>query len=249
MRARLFWSMIVVCVFLPGAARAQYGVGGIGTHGFPYGPRVAPPWNYPGLYGGPFVTYPPPGSAGGVGVFAYHNSFGVGGRTGSTCSTGLSLHCPPVPVYGPIPDVFGNDDLVRHWHSTHRPVFPVYGWFGPFAASPRPRPLSVSVWPVVGPGTGPVAPVPAAAVGGCLVLSVKVPQPATEVFVDGKKTQQTGTDRIFESPPLEAGQNYRYTVTARWVERGQVVEVSRDVTGTAGEMVRVDFAAPAVAGK
>ena len=76
--------------------------------------------------------------------------------------------------------------------------------------------------------------------GGCLVLSVKVPQSA-EVRVDGRPTTQTGTDRTFESPPLEAGVRYTYTVTARWVERGQVVEVSREVTGTPGEVVRVDF--------
>ena len=30
-----------------------------------------------------------------------------------------------------------------------------------------------------------------------LVLSVKVPQPAAEVFVNGVKTAQTGTDRIY----------------------------------------------------
>jgi uncharacterized protein (TIGR03000 family) len=78
---------------------------------------------------------------------------------------------------------------------------------------------------------------------------VKVPQSVAEVLVDGKPTTQTGTDRTFESPPVAPGQSYRYTVTARWVEDGRVVEVSKDVTGAPGEVVRVDFAAPAVAGK
>ena len=100
----------------------------------------------------------------------------------------------------------------------------------------------MSSWPVVeGLGAEHAAPVPAANVGGCLILSVKVPQPAAEVMVDGRKTAQTGTDRIFESPPLETGQTYKYTVTARWMERGQTVEVSKVVTGTPGEVVRVDF--------
>ena len=74
-----------------------------------------------------------------------------------------------------------------------------------------------------------------------MLISVTVPQPAAEVFVDGKKTGQTGTDRTFESPPLEAGKMYKYTVTARWVAGGQVVETTKEVTGAAGEVVRVDF--------
>src|SRR6266540_4533798 len=89
MPSRVFWSVVVVCVFLPGESRAQPqdGVpavplpampgglkggsylGPLHNYGYPYGPRVAPPWGYPGLYGGPFVGYAgPPGSN--VGVFA-----------------------------------------------------------------------------------------------------------------------------------------------------------------------------------
>src|SRR5262245_23832082 len=70
--------------------------------GWPYGPRVAPPWGYPFLPDGPFVTYPPF-----IGPYS--------GRSGSTWSNGLSLYGPPVPTYGPIPGVFGNDDLRRQW--------------------------------------------------------------------------------------------------------------------------------------
>lgn len=246
MLSRVFWSAVVVCVLLPGAAQAQPTVGigvGVWNNGYPYGPRVAPPWSYPGLYGGPFVGYP--------GYYGYPGYFGYSGRAGSIWSNGLSLYGPPVPVYGPVPGVFGNDDLVRQWRSTLPPVFPgYYGWVGIYAASPRPRHPSVSVWPVVESLNAiPATPVPAAKNGGCLILSVKVPQPAAEVLVDGKKTVQTGTDRIFESPPLEAGQNYRYTVTARWVERGQTFEMTKEVTGAPGEVVRVDFGTPGVAGK
>ena len=78
----------------------------------------------------------------------------------------------------------------------------------------------------------------------CLILSVKVPQPAAEVYVAGVKTAQTGTDRIFESPPLEAGKDYRYELTARWVERGAVFEKKKVATGKPGEVVRVDFLTP-----
>ncbi len=74
-----------------------------------------------------------------------------------------------------------------------------------------------------------------------MLISVTVPQPAAEVIIDGQKTTQTGTDRTFESPPLEAGKTYKYTITARWMMGGQVVEMTKDATGTAGEVVKVDF--------
>lgn len=246
MFVRVAGAVAVLCVALPASASAQpvVGVGvGVGHYGYPYGPRVAPPWGYPGLAGGPFVGYPGYYGPGFGPGFYGPGWFGYSGRAGSSWSNGLSLYGPPVPVYGPVPGVFGNNDLVRQWRSTLPPGFAGYGWVGVYAASPRPRHPSVSVWPVVeqfGPANAAPA-VPAAQTGGSLVISVRVPQPAAEVFVDGKKTAQTGTDRTFESPPLAAGQTYKYTVTARWVERGQVVESSKDVTGTPGEVVRVDF--------
>ena len=183
------------------------GPGGSYHSGWPYGPRVAPPWGYPGLGGGPYVGYP-------------WGWPGYSARAGQNWSNGLSLYGPPVPVYGPIPGVMGNSDLNHQWHDV--PSMGIgYGWFGVYAASPRPRQLSVSVWPSiegVPSPTAPAAPSPeAAAPGGSalLILSVRVPQPAAEVFVNGVKTTQTGTDRTFESPPLDAGKQYKYELTAR----------------------------------
>lgn len=269
-----FGLAVAVCVCVPALGQAQHVLlaDKKTVHGYPYGPRVAPPWGYPGLYGGPFVGYPAfpryynsaftnyeplgpnigvysgfgyPGFGYGYGYPGYPGFYGFPGRIGNQWTNGLSAYGPPVPVYGPIPGVFGNNDLVRNYRAA--PGIAGYGWVGIYAASPRPRHPSVSVYPTVERvGTAPayteVAPTaPVARPTACLVLSVKVPQPTAEVLVDGKKTAQTGTDRIFESPPLEAGQSYRYTVTARWVERGQPVEVMREVTGTPGEVVRVDF--------
>ena len=195
-------------------------------NGWPYGPRVAPPWGYYGLGGGPFVGY--------------------SGRSGSTWSNGLSLYGPPVPTYGPIPGVFGNNDLGRQWHAVPSPGLR-FGWFGVYAASPRPRPLTVNVWPTIEGFQNPNMPAPIVPKhGGCLILSVKVPQPAAEVIVDGVKTTQTGSDRLFESPILEAGTTFKYEITTRWVERGVTYEKTKVVTGTPGEVVRVDFTAPEV---
>ncbi|MCE9565611.1 MAG: TIGR03000 domain-containing protein [Planctomycetes bacterium] len=294
-------SPILVCVFLPGTGLAQdfppypnpygggtiihgprrdvavvagapYGPGAYVT-GWPYGPTVAPGWGYPGLGGGPFVGYP----------FGF---YGYGPRAGSSWTNGLSLYGPPVPTYGPIPGVFGNNDLRRVWEQVPSPGIP-FGWVGIYAASPRPRNLSVNVWPQVehlGPrnfdGTNlpsnglptpltpapnglptpldqprPVPPAPpapgepittTAAQGGSLVLSVKVPQPYAQVFVDGVKTNQIGTDRVFDSPPLAAGKEFRYEIVVKWIERGATREEKRIVTGTPGEVVRVDFTMPEV---
>lgn len=208
-----------------------WGPAGYWHSGWPYGPRVAPPWGYPGLVGGPFVGYPWWGPM-------------YSGRSGSSWSNGLSLYGPPVPTYGPIPGVFGANDLNKQWKAVPSPGL-AYGWFGLYAASPRPRPLTVNVWPTAEtvPPLGASTPV---LTGGCLILSVKVPQPGAEVFVDGVKTAQTGTDRLFESPPLEAGKEFKYEVTARWVAGGFTVEKKKVVTGTPGEVVRVDFTAPDV---
>ena len=174
---------------------------------------------------------------------------GYSGRAGQNWSNGLSLYGPPVPVYGPIPGLVGNDDLVHQWRRAGLDRLP-FGWVGVYAASPRPRPLTVGVRSDGreradrartarrrGPAGRPRVRRPPVR----LSLSVKVPQPAAEVFVDGVKTAQTGTDRIFESPPLEAGKQYKYEVTARWVEGGATREVKKAVVGTPGEVVRVDF--------
>ncbi len=267
---RVWLSAVGVCVgsALVSAGEPHTGpLAGVGeysrphTH-YPSGPRVAPAWGYPGLVGGPYVGYPPPGFPGyptfayrgfgypGFGYPFYPGFFGFSGRAGSSWSNGLSLYGPPVPTYGPLPGVFGANDLNRQWRSTLAPGFAGYGFVGIYRISPRPVPRTVSVWPSIEPlATSAVAPAPAAAPGGCLILSVRVPQPAAEVFVDGQKTAQTGTDRTFESPPLDPGKGYSYTVTARWVERGQTVEMSKVVSGTPGEVVRVDFGPPGVVGR
>jgi uncharacterized protein (TIGR03000 family) len=255
-------AIILVCIVLPTTGMAQ-------TIGFePVGPaNVGPagralwvagggapyyPWGgYPGLRAGPYMGYAYPYS------WPYYS-----GANGATWSNGLSLLAPPVPTYGPIPGMFGASDLNAQWRA-HPSLGYGLGWVGVYSASPRPRPLSVNVWPtndprafaahhgkvyrngviteqVPGPIVQPVQP------GGCIVLSVRVPQPAAEVFVEGVKMSQTGTDRIFESPPVEAGNSYQYELTARWVERGVMKECKKTVIGKPGEVVRVDFLAPDV---
>jgi uncharacterized protein (TIGR03000 family) len=62
-----------------------------------------------------------------------------------------------------------------------------------------------------------------------LSFEVRVPADA-ELLVDDYRVKATGEKRIFETPPLPAGKEYKYTLTAKW--RGQtvsrVVRVSHD---------------------
>ena len=222
MRHRVF--ALLACGLFPAVASAQVSIG-VG---------VGPGWSYPGLSGGPYTTYPYP----------YVGWPGFRGAAGSYWTNGLSLYGPPVPVYGPIPGVFGANDLNQQWRDRPTLGWGV-GWVGIHGARVNThRPNTVSVRPRVEV----VTPVPANGVlpGGSMILSVKVPQPAAEVFVDGQRTMLTGTDRTFESPAAEAGKEMRYELTARWIERGATVERKKVVTGKPGEVVRVDFNLPDV---
>ena len=72
------------------------------------------------------------------------------------------------------------------------------------------------------------------------LIEVRVP-PDARVSFDGDGTTQTGTDRLFSSPPLSSGQAYHYTVKARWEQNGRQVERTRRVEVRAGQRSRVDF--------
>jgi len=76
----------------------------------------------------------------------------------------------------------------------------------------------------------------------CVSLLVHVPADA-EIWLDGVKTQQTGTARRFESPALQPGGVYTYEVRARWTEQGRDMEQRQVVLVHAGDQVRVHFPA------
>jgi uncharacterized protein (TIGR03000 family) len=82
---------------------------------------------------------------------------------------------------------------------------------------------------------------PGAAAGQATAEITIVVLPDAEVFFDGKATIQKGSERIFQSPPLEVGKKYYYQVRARWMEAGKPVELTRKVEITAGAKIRVDF--------
>jgi uncharacterized protein (TIGR03000 family) len=92
------------------------------------------------------------------------------------------------------------------------------------------------------------APVAAPAAGLTEVdesATVEVSVPAgAELWFDGQKTVQTGTQRSFTTPVLETGNSYHYEVRARWMKDGRQVEETRSVPVFAGARVSVVFPTP-----
>ena len=131
-----------------------------------------------------------------------------------------------------------------HYHSNYWPYYVAAGiaWGAPFfGGSPTyySVPLFDDAPPVTySPPQGILTPRP-------VMLTVLVPKADAEVMLGETATVSRGTERVFESPPLDPGTTYRYTVKARWMEDGKMVEQKRDVPVKAGESVKVDFKKPA----
>ncbi len=259
----LLFAVPLVALATAGSASAQVSYGGVGV-GIGVGPRwglASPPgfygpgpawgawrgypspgtnWGYYGLGGGPFVGYP------------WGFGWAPPGAFGSFWTNGLSLYGPPVPVYGPTPGVFGGGDEIKTFFRKPPPTAGVYfglGWGGYRTPSPRAHPPNVSVFPggkllpdsILGPevevGTPPANP-------DCFRITVRVPDESAELWVEKKATQARGKERIFDSPPLKAGETYRYELIANWKEDGQQRAESRVVTAKPGQSVVVDFSKP-----
>jgi uncharacterized protein (TIGR03000 family) len=75
-------------------------------------------------------------------------------------------------------------------------------------------------------------------------VHVLVPDANAKVTFDDTATTQTGTDRVFNSPPLEPGKSFSYTVQATWMEGDKEVTHKKDVRVQAGANTTVDFRTP-----
>src|SRR5262245_21644119 len=60
-------------------------------------------------------------------------------------------------------------------------------------------------------------------------IEVRVPDASAEVWVDGRKTAQTGMTRRFTTPPLEPGSNYSYRFSVVFPRDGEMVTENRTV--------------------
>jgi uncharacterized protein (TIGR03000 family) len=73
------------------------------------------------------------------------------------------------------------------------------------------------------------------------LVRVRVPRADARVLIEGQEMKQTGTERLFESPPLEQGKDYNYTIKATWNDGGREVSREKTVNFRAGQEVGVDF--------
>src|SRR5262245_43772995 len=87
-------------------------------------------------------------------------------------------------------------------------------------------------------GVAPTAATPA----NSATVQVLVPDANAEVWMEGRQMPSNGsTTRVYASPSLEPGKNYRYSVTAAWFQNGKMVKEERSVPVTAGATQVVDF--------
>jgi len=73
-----------------------------------------------------------------------------------------------------------------------------------------------------------------------VLINVNVPADAKIIF-QGMMTKQTGTQRSFESPPIDPRLAYTYEVQARWMENGKEISQSRRIPVLAGEVLNLTF--------
>jgi uncharacterized protein (TIGR03000 family) len=77
-------------------------------------------------------------------------------------------------------------------------------------------------------------------------VMVELPADAT-LTIDGEATSSTSATRVFQTPDLEPGQTFHYTLRAQVECDGQVQTVTRRVEVRAGEQTRVSLPLPATA--
>lgn len=75
-----------------------------------------------------------------------------------------------------------------------------------------------------------------------LVAHVEIKVPANaELWFDGNKMSQTGTERRFMTPPLELNHAYSYDVQAKWTENGKEVSKSQKLVVRGGQQASMSF--------
>lgn len=75
-------------------------------------------------------------------------------------------------------------------------------------------------------------------------IDVIVPDANAVVWFDGVQTSSQGTTRHFNTPALQPGGNYAYTIRAAWTQQGQAMSAERVVRVSAGAATVVDFTQP-----
>jgi uncharacterized protein (TIGR03000 family) len=248
MATRWFWSTAALSLaaagllFVP-AAQAQHGGGHGSGHpggggGHPGGGGGHAGYAHPGGYAQAGGYYGGRGYSGWGGGYRYGGwdrgrgyypgvAFGLGYGLGygSRYGYGYGGYYPNYG-YSSYPDYgygYGGDDSSPGYYSYAPPVTDYQSFYPPDTSS------------------APPASPPGGTNGTDAVVRVRVPDPNAQVWFEGTPTQQRGTDREFESPPLQPDRTYHYDVRARWTENGRTFDETRTVAVHAGDRVTVDF--------
>lgn len=146
----------------------------------------------------------------------------------------------PAGVYPYRP--YGQPILYRAFPKTDTPPISVPGDDGlPVLAHPGLPATSLGDPSAIVPNnTVNLQPVPGAVAAGSATVKVIVPAGA-EVYLEKEKMPGEGSERLFASPPLEAGKMYIYTVRATWTDGGRNFDQVRVVGVKAGESAKVNF--------
>jgi uncharacterized protein (TIGR03000 family) len=74
-------------------------------------------------------------------------------------------------------------------------------------------------------------------------ILVSLPTDA-KLLIDNEATSSTGTSRVFQSPILNPGKEYQYTLTAEVVRDGKPMKAEQVVTVKAGQTTPVTLTLP-----
>jgi uncharacterized protein (TIGR03000 family) len=232
MRKRILLAVGVSCLALlwtAGTAQAQrYGGGGRAYGG--YGGR-----SYSGGYGrGYYGGYGYGGYGRGYGGYRYANGFalgfglgyGLGGYPLGFPYYGSYFNFPYTGGYFNYPSAYSGGTYVPDYrYSFSAPLY--FDATGP----------ATSTYQSFYTGQTPT-------VTDTCRVHVVVPVADAQVLFDGTPTKQQGTERDFVTPPLSAGREFHYTISASWTENGQRVNRERRITVTPGSQVVVNFQGP-----
>jgi uncharacterized protein (TIGR03000 family) len=72
-------------------------------------------------------------------------------------------------------------------------------------------------------------------------LHVLVPVPNARLTINGQATGQQGTDRVFDSPPMDIGKQYVYVLQATWTQDGREVTRKQEIDVQTGKEFTVVF--------
>jgi uncharacterized protein (TIGR03000 family) len=73
------------------------------------------------------------------------------------------------------------------------------------------------------------------------LIKVMVPTSEAQVWFGNTLMTQQGMDRLFHSPELAADKQFSYSIKARWMQDGQPVEQTRQISVRAGQTSTADF--------